>query len=145
MRIVGSVKRWFAILVLAFIGVAGAGENELRASRPATRKDVIAAIDAQLAAFRSGDVARAYGFAAAELRAQKPLRTFALIVQENYPEIWASTRAEFGVVRDDGNRATVLVHVFSRSGDAAYDYTLVKERGGWRVHDVLRHEKTDRV
>jgi hypothetical protein len=150
MRIVRTMKHGFALLgvVALLLGIttaSRAAETELRASKPATRKEIIATIDGQLAAFRSGDAARAYGFSAAELRAQKPLRTFVYIVQENYPEIWSSTRAEYGVVRDDGTHATVLVHVFGKNSDASYDYTLVKERAGWRVHDVLRHEKADRV
>jgi hypothetical protein len=143
------MRFWFVALFangLLLAGVAGhAAENELRASKPDTRREVLAAIDGQLGAFRQGDVSRAYGYAASELRAQHPLRSFAAIVETNYPEVWASTRAEYGIVRDDGRRATVLVHVFGPHSDAAYDYTLVRERGAWRVHDVLRHDKADRV
>ena len=85
-------------------------------------------------------MAKAYGYAAAELRAQKPLRTFSAIVKENYPEIWKNTRAEFGIVRDDGTKATVTVQVFSKDGDATYDYILAKENAIWRIHGVTRHE-----
>jgi hypothetical protein len=120
--------------------VAGAEDTGLRASKPDVRREIVAVIEAQLAGFRAGDVRKAYGYAAADLRAQKPLRAFAAIVENNYPEIWTNTRGEFGLVRDDGSLATVLVHVFGKGGDAAYDYTLVKEeRAGWRIRDVLRH------
>ena len=112
----------------------------LRASKPEVKQEIVAVIEAQLAAFRKGDVAKAYDYAASDLRAQKPLRNFSAIVKENYPEIWASTRAEPGIVRDDGMRATVTVQVYSKTGDAAYDFTLVKEKAGWRVQGVLRHE-----
>lgn len=111
-----------------------------RASKPEVRKEVVAVIEAQLAAFRKGDPKKAHSYASAELRAQKPLPVFSQIVQANYPEVWANTRAEFGIVRDDGQRATVTVHVYSKSGDTGYDYVLVKERQGWRVHGVVRHE-----
>ena len=124
----------------ALMGAGHAAEGELRASKPAVRKEVIAVIEAQLAAFRAGDVAKAYGYAAVPLRAQNPLRVFAAIVQNNYREIWASTRAEYGLVRDDDRHATVLVHVFAEASDAAYDYVLVKERAGWRIGSVVRHE-----
>ena len=59
-------------------------------------------------------------------------------MQNNYPEIWANTRVEFGLVRDDGTQATVLVHVFSKASDVSYDYGLFKERAGWRIGRVLR-------
>ena len=97
-------------------------------------------IDAQLAAFRAGDAAKAYGYAAGPLRAQHPLRIFAAIVRNNYPEIWANLRAEYGLVRDNGTHATVLVHVFAPEGGAAFDYVLLQERAGWRIGSVVRHE-----
>lgn len=124
----------------ALMGAGHAGEGGLRASKPEVRKEVVAVIEAQLAAFRAGDVAKAYGYAAAPLRAQNPLRVFAAIVQNNYREVWTSTRAEYGLVRDDGRHAAVLVHVFAAASDAAYDYVLVKERAGWRIGSVVRHE-----
>ncbi len=128
--------------------VRGADSAGMRASKPEIRKEVVAVIEGQLAAFRAGETQKAYTFAAATLRAQNPLRQFARIVENNYPEIWANTRAEFGLVRDDGVRATVRVQVFSKEERADYDYGLVKERAGvWRIDSVLRHatKKSDRV
>ena len=125
---------------LGIVAAAAAEDGAMHASKPEVRKEVAAVIEGQLAAFRSRELPKAYGYAATPLRAQTPLRAFVAIVQNNYPEIWASTRAEFGLVRDDGAQATVLVHVFSKDGDAGYDYVLVKERGGWRINSVLRHD-----
>jgi hypothetical protein len=113
---------------------------DLRASRPEVRKEVVAVIDAQLDAFRRGDPEQAYRHATAAFRAQRPLQAFIAIVRDSYPEIWANTRAEPGIVRDDGARATVTVQVYSKAGDAAYDYTLAKEGAGWRILGVVRHE-----
>ncbi len=126
------------VAVLARAGVAA--ETGLRASKPEVKVDVASVINGQLAAFRAGDAARAYTFAAAQLRAQKPLPAFAAIVRTSYPEIWANRRAEFGIVRDDGARATVTVQVYGRDSAAAYDYTLQKEPTGWRILGVVRHE-----
>lgn len=117
-----------------------AAAADMPASKPEVKKQIVAVIEAQLAAFRKGDTAKAHTYAAAELRAQKPQRVFSAIVKENYPEIWASTRAEFGIARDDGQRATVTVQVYAKTSDAAYDYTLVKEKAGWRIYGVVRHE-----
>ena len=136
-------------LLIALLGVLllGAGsaaaiavEPSLKASKPEVKKEIVAAIEAQLAAFRKGDAAKAYSYAAAELRAQKPLPVFTAIVRQSYPEIWANTRAEFGIVRDDGTRGTVTVQVYSKTEDAAYDFTLAKEPAGWRIFGVVRHE-----
>jgi hypothetical protein len=130
---------WLAVTVLvAFGGRALAAD--MPASKPEVKKEIVAVIEAQLAAFRKGDTGKAHSYASSELRAQKPRRVFSEIVKDNYPEIWASTRAEFGIVRDDGKRATVTVQVYAKTGDAAYDYTLVKEEAGWRIFGVVRHE-----
>ncbi len=124
---------------VALFGRAAAADDALRASKPEVRREIIAVIDAQLNGFRVQDYRKAYTYASTELRAQKPIQAFLAIVQNNYPEIWANTRSEFGLVRDDGKEATVLVHVFGPDSDASYDYTLVKEKTGWRIAAVLRH------
>jgi len=111
----------------------------MRASTSVVRREVIAVVETQLAHFRKGEIAEAYAIASAPLRAQRPQSAFAAMVEANYPEIWSSTRAEFGVVRDDGTRASVVVQVYSKQGDAGYEYTMVKEAGRWRVHGVLRY------
>ena len=139
-----------ATLVVGWIALSGAllaAEEGMHGSKPEVRREIVGVIDAQLAGFRAGDIRKAYKYASADLRAQKPLQAFATIVRDNYPEIWANTRAEFGLVRDDGTRASLLVHVFGKDGDASYDYTLVKEEVGWRITAVLRHapKKNDKM
>lgn len=132
--VVGFCLCWMAGVTGLFAADAG-----LRASKPEVKREIVAIIEAQLAAFQKGDVKQAHGYAAAGFRAQRPLAEFAAIVRENYPEIWAGVRCEPGIVRDDGSRATVTVRVFSQESAAAYDYTLVKEGAGWRISGVLRH------
>ena len=138
-------SRMWALLALGWMAAQGA--EGARASKPEVRKAVVDTIEGQLAAFRAGDGKAAYEFAATAFRMQTPRRQFEIIVQGNYPEIWANTRAEFGLVRDDGTRATVVVQVYARDGGASYDYGLIKEREGWRVESVLRHapKKSDKV
>jgi hypothetical protein len=139
------MNRWIATLLCLLVGLSGGiarAEMAVRASKPEVKKEIVAVIDAQLTAFRKGEVRKAYGFAATALRAQKPLRQFSAIVRASYPEIWANTRAEFGLARDDSEHATILVHVFAKASDASYDFSLTKERAGWRIDGVLRHETT---
>ena len=144
-----KLTKWIAALLSVgiFLAAARGADDGQRASKPEVRREIVAVIDAQLGAFRTPNLRKAYGYASAELRAQKPLQMFAAIVQENYPEIWSNTRAEFGLVRDDGKTATVLVHVYGKDSDASYDYTLVKEEAGWRIGAVLRHapKKADKA
>lgn len=138
----GMTRRTFLPGLLAGVFLLGSPGRaaDLRASRPEVRKEIVAVIEAQLAAFRRGEPERAYRYAAAVFRAQRSLPAFVAIVRDSYPEIWASTRAEPGIVRDDGVRATVTVQVYSKSGDAAYDYTLIREKSDWRILGVVRHE-----
>jgi hypothetical protein len=133
--------RWAVLTLCSVAGVSAAAPatEGLRASKREVKKEVVAVIEAQLTAFRKGDIARAYTYAASELKAQKPLPVFSAIAKQNYPEIWANTRAEFGIVRDDSRRATVTVQVYSKNDDAAYDFTLAREREGWRIYGVVRH------
>ena len=133
--------------VILAAGVVLGADTGLLASKPEVRREIIAVVEAQLAAFRAGDIRKAHGYASAALRAQKPINIFAAIVRENYPEIWTNQRAEFGLVRDDGRESTLLVHVFGKDGDAAYDYTLVKEAKAWRIAAVQRHapKRNDKI
>jgi len=149
---VARVTRRSSLVILALFTLMlphalAAEEAEMHPSKPDVRKEVIAAIEGQLAAFRRGDVAAAYDFAARQLREQKSIPVFEGIVRFSYPEIWENTRAEYGIVRDDGQRATLLVHVFAKDSDASYDFTLLRERAGWRIYGVVRHvpKKEERV
>lgn len=150
-RIVARMKltKWIAALLSAgiFLAAARGADDGQRASKPEVRREIVAVIDAQLGAFRTRDVRKAFRYASADFQAQWPLQNFAATVQNNYPEIWSNTRAEFGLVRDDGKTATVLVHVYGKDSDASYDYTLVKEEAGWRIGAVLRHapKKADKA
>jgi Domain of unknown function (DUF4864) len=136
------MKFFVAMILAGFFGVvARAQEPAMKASKPAVRKEVIAVIEGQLTAFRAGEVMRAYAYAARGLQEQTPLPRFVQLVRQGYPEIWTNTRAEFGLVHDDGERATTTARVFAKDGTSAtYDYLLVKEEDVWRITGVLRHE-----
>ncbi len=134
--------RWLSWLASFFLALAlAAGEpGGLTASKPEVRRAVVAVVESQLAALRGNDLDTAYNLLGAQLRREKPFQLFVAIVESNYPEIWENQRADFGIVRDDGRMATVLVHVTGARGSATYRYTLVGERGGWRIHGIVLHE-----
>jgi hypothetical protein len=133
-------------LALVFLPMLMAGltlnasEGTMPVSKAVVSEEVLAVVAGQLAAFRTPDLPKAYAYASIALRAQTPLPAFVRMVQRTYPEIWANTRAEFGVVRDDGRRAKLVVQVFAKEAVATYDYVLFKEEDGWRIGSVLRRE-----
>ena len=128
-------------LLLAALAAHAAEPGAARASKAAVKAEVAAVIEGQLAAFRAGEVGKAFAYAALSLQSQMPLQNFARLVREGYPEIWKNTRAELGLMRDDGMRATLTARIFATDGtSAAYDYVLFKEDDVWRIAGVLRHE-----
>ena len=136
------MKRWLLIIPLWLAGVWGsrAAEAPLRASGPEVRREVLAVIDAQLAAFRAHDALKAYALAAFSLRQQFPLARFLETVRQNYPDIWSNVRADYSIVQDNGAQATLRVRIFGPGGDSvSYDYILYKEPAGWRIASVLKH------
>jgi hypothetical protein len=95
-------------------------------------------VETQLAALRRGDLEAAYGCASAALQARLPVAAFARMLQQTYPEIWHNERATFALVRDEGARASVVVRVAGKAGEADFEYGLVREPAGWRINGVLR-------
>lgn len=133
-----------AALMLATLSTRAAEPGAPRASKLAVKAEAVAVIEGQLSAFRAGEVGKAYAYAAASLQSQMPVRSFARLVRDGYPEIWKNQRAEFGLMRDDGRRATLTARIFATDGtSAAYDYVLFKEDDVWRIAGVLRHEAKD--
>lgn len=140
MRILGRLGLLIALIFAG--GAAWAAEpGAPKASKPAVKAEIVAAIEGQLAAFRAGEAGKAYAYASVNLQLQMPVRSFARLVRESYPEIWANTRVEFGLVRDNGRLATLAARVFAKDGTSAvYDYVMAKEEDVWRIAGVLRHE-----
>jgi hypothetical protein len=129
-----------AFFLLGWMGISRASDAPMRVSKPAIRDEITALIEAQLAAFRAGEVEKAYGCASEAFRAQVSAPAFVRMVERNYPEIWRNTRIEVGIVRDDGERAAVPVQVFAKNADAMYDYLLFRDKAGWRIGGVLRRD-----
>ena len=96
-------------------------------------------IDAQLAAFREGDFATAYTFAAASLQSEMSPETFEEMVKSSFPPIAHSRSASFGIMLDNGENAAVNVSVVSELGRTYYyQYILEREPKGWRIIGVAR-------
>ena len=74
-------------------------------SSDAVKKELTSVIDGQLAAFRAGDFAQAYTFAAAEIRGMFPVGVFETMVKSGYPLIAHSAKAQYGLAFDTGAEA----------------------------------------
>ena len=130
------MRRLIAAWLLLSLPMAQAAE--LHYSKAEVRKELVALVDTQLAAFRTGDFARAYERAAAPLRAQFTLKEFTVMVEQSYPLIAHNERAEFGLTMDDGENATLTVRVFGAGGQSVdYRYALARESAGWRISGVV--------
>ncbi len=108
-------------------------------SADTVKKELIAVIDAQLAAFREDDFSRAYGFAAGGIQAMMPPPAFEKMVRTGYPLIAHSASAEYGIALDSGDDAAIAVRVTGadeKGTTAEYLYTLSKENGAWKITGV---------
>jgi hypothetical protein len=144
------MKRMRVFFLAVLLGALGLGSGlraddaDLPASKAQVRREIITVIEGQLAAFRKHDLPRAYTLAAAGLRAQVAPARFAEMVKSGYPAIWNNVRAEYGLVRDDGESAVLHVRVTARDGESeGYSYILFKDPDGWRIAQVVADEADD--
>ena len=113
-------------------------------SSDAMKKELTDIIDAQLAAFRAGDYAKGYEFAASSIRDMFGAADFAVMVKTGYPVIAHSAHAEYGLAFDTGEDAVVNVHIedaAKKSGE--FQYSLKKEDGGWKISGVAELKSAD--
>jgi Domain of unknown function (DUF4864) len=117
----------------------GAQDAGFRLSDPPVKEELTRVISSQLAAFRKGDYAGAYDFAALGLRTRVSPAAFEQMMKDGYPLIAQSRDASFGVMLDNGTRAVVSVGIRSASGRMAhYQYLLTREPAGWKISGVTR-------
>ncbi|MFM8470009.1 MAG: DUF4864 domain-containing protein, partial [Limisphaerales bacterium] len=89
-------------------------------------------------AFRDGDYARAYSFAASGIQQQFDVAAFERMVKDGYPIIAYWRAVSFGDVEDNGREAVVLVSVQGRGGRTRFfRYVLVREANEWRINGVM--------
>jgi hypothetical protein len=141
---------WILIAAAGLGVLSGAAQNAddsgLHYSDAATKKELVAVVASQLAAFRAGDAARAYAFAARELRENLSREKFSTMIAHTYPAIAHNVRAEFGLSLDDGATALLPVDVFTADGHAtSYRYFFMREEGVWRISGVVRDTAPSRT
>lgn len=135
-RISGVHARILSLLLLLAFQPALSANPETK-STPAVKAEIVSTVDSQLQAFREGDFAKAYSFAAIDIRNQFPLERFEQMVRQGYPAIAKSRKADFGLCFDDGDQAVLNVTIEGADGTRKeFQYKLVKEQKGWRIQGV---------
>ena len=103
------------------------------------KSELTTVIDAQLTAFRADDYAKAYTFAAAEIKDMFTREDFEGMVRKSYPVIAHSTSVDYGMAFDTGEEAVIYVHVQNTGtkADGQFQYMLKKENGAWKISGVV--------
>lgn len=123
---------------LVFFLITPNGSQPLKRSGVQVRREVLAVIEGQFHAFREGDYARAWSFAAPAIQEQYSVPAFERLVRDGYPIIAYWRAVSFGEVQDNGREAVVLVSVRGRSGRTRFfQYLLLNESGRWRINGVV--------
>ena len=131
---------WLAavgLLALALTPSAPGEAPEVRDSTAEVKKALTEVIALQLTAFRNGDFAAAYTFAAGEIQAQFSAPAFEEMVKSAYPLIAHSGAADFGETVDNGEEAVVEVRIKGEGRSGLFRYRLHKEGGKWRITGVF--------
>jgi hypothetical protein len=114
------------------------GQAPTSPSTEAVKRTIHAIVRSQLEAFRRGDFAAAYEFAAPGIREKFPLAEFTEMVKTGYPEIAANTDLVFGLTFDDGHSAVIDVRVIGKEKvSRRFQYSLECTEKIWRITGVV--------
>ena len=86
----------FAICLL-FLFVTPTASQPFRRSSAEVRREVIGVVESQFTAFKDGDYARAYSFAAAGIQQQFNVTAFERMVKNGYPIIASNNVSDFAL------------------------------------------------
>jgi hypothetical protein len=131
--------------LLGLLAGVSAAETGMRLSPKIVRDEVRTVVESELAALRKDDFETAYGFAAEGLRRRFDARMFGLMLKRGYAPLVRHSKADLGIVRDDGE-GTALIAVTvtdSLNRSTVYRYWLVKEKASWRISGVRLEQRPE--
>ncbi|MFU8833836.1 MAG: DUF4864 domain-containing protein [Roseovarius sp.] len=101
-----------------------------------------AVIEAQIEAFRVGDLARAYRFASPMIQQKFGTpEVFGRMVEQGYPMVWRPSEVIFLEAREIGDRLWQEVFLRDMAGRGwIADYEMIEENGTLRVNGVHLRE-----
>jgi hypothetical protein len=107
---------------------------QARADANVKPADLYAVVDRQLGELREGDFSRAYEYASRNVQRTYTIGQFAAMVEADFPGMLRASRAEYGLVRTSGPRATMQVYLIGQNGAVMpCVYMLVREGESWRI------------
>lgn len=105
--------------------------------------ELVEPVEAQLAAFRSNDVAKAYfGYVSKDFQETTPLKSFREFVQ-NYPILVKHRSATFSDGNIDGKQGTLEAVLNGDQMSTSVEYKLKKEDGKWKIWSMRLNLPTD--
>lgn len=132
------MSRLLSLLFCFLVAVPAFGESPSKPSSEVVKQTLHLVIKSQLKAFRRGDFAAAYEFAAPGIREKFPVAAFTEMVKTSYPEIAANADVVFGLTFDDGDSAVVNVRVIGKDKAARrHQYSLERTGKDWRITGVV--------
>lgn len=131
----------FAAPPATFRQAGAAQEQKLREPTEAERKAVIAAIEAQLKAFRADDFKTAEKYQHSSLRDNfNSTEEFRAMMRRGYPQVVNYKSVSFGAARCDEKGEQAQIHVTLTGKDGVtlrLVYVMLKEEGEYRVATVF--------
>jgi hypothetical protein len=122
---------FFAVCGTAAVFTARVQTRAVENVKPA---DLYAVVERQLGDFRGGDFSAAYEYASQGVQERYNIEEFTEMVQNDYPGMTRVSRAEYGIVRTHGERATIQVYLVGEDGGIMpCVYMLVREGESWRI------------
>ena len=138
------MPRLLSLLFCIFAVQFALAESASKPSTDAMKQTLHTVVKSQLEAFRRGDFAAAYVFAAPGIREKFPVAAFTEMVTKGYPEIATNAEVVFGLTFDDGERAVVNVRVVGKDkASRRYQYLLERAGKDWRISGVVPLEENE--
>ena len=124
-------------------------ESKTEAGQPAQRKEIIAVIEGQLTAFRSGDAQTAYSYAAPGIQRQFPdSDIFMEMVKNGYNVLRQPTQVEYQQLYNHFGAWLQMVKITDLNGavfQAMYQMEQT-ESGEWKIGGcVLKPQENERI
>jgi hypothetical protein len=139
-KFVKEGDRW-KVLSMRLIptGAVTSGIDSVRVS------ELVEPVEAQLAAFRGNDVAKAYfGYVSKDFQDTTPLKSFREFVQ-NYPILTRHHSATFSDGNVDGKQGTLEAVLNGPEMTTVVEYKLHKEDGKWKIWSMRLNLPTENI
>ncbi len=105
--------------------------------------ELVQPVEAQLSAFRSNDVAKAYfGYVSKDFQETTPLKSFREFVQ-NYPILTKHESATFSDGSIEGKQGTIEAILHGDGISSTVEYKLVKNDGKWKIWSMRLNLPTE--